>query len=254
MDGVRLGARFSIATNRLQFCGPADAEPVLYRAVVDGTDLGPAGVALGRFEALYPYLEAIGRHAGLPPLDGRVVEAYWIGNELLDGFDRTEFRAILDALARRGLPSFVARELADGLPPDPLPHHVFHVAYVGVGAVTGHVATTLPNMEACRPSWGKVVRVGPAKLLVEGPTLTALDGALVLGSPATSEVAYDPRFLPGVSVGRSVAVHWGWAAMELDPAQLEALERYTLRSLDRANVAHAAARRVAESGGVGRGP
>ncbi len=240
MDGVRLAARFSLTTNRLRYCGPAEAAPVLYRAITDGTGLSEAGEALSRFEALYPYLEAIAHHTGRRPFDEEVVEAYWLGNRLLDDFGAEEFRGILRALSARGLPTFVARELADGLPPHPIPHHVFHVAYVGVGAVTGHVATTLANMEACRPVWGTVRGLGAGRLDLDQPTLEVTDGELRVGPVERRSVAFDPRFFSGLAVGDAVAAHWGWAAVRLEPAQLSNLVRYTALALEQANAARRA--------------
>ena len=237
MDGVRLGARFSLATNRLKYCGPADAEPLLYRAVTEGTGLDLAADALARFEALYPYLEAIARHTGSQPFDGPVVEAYWIGNRLLDRFGPSEFHEILTALSERGLPKFVARELAEALPPKPLPHHMFHVAFVGVGAVTGHVETTVPNMQQCRPSWARVLRVEPSRLIVEQSQLVAHGSSVELGPEEERAVAYDPRFLAGIAPGDDVAVHWEWAALKLTAGQRANLERYTRLALDQANAA-----------------
>jgi hypothetical protein len=235
MDGVALGARFSLATNRLNYCGPADAEPALYRAITEGTHLAEAGEALLRFEALQPYLELIGEKHGLSPLDERVVEAYWIGNELLEAFDRSDLRALLEKLVRRGLPRSIARRLAEHLPEGAIPHHVFHVSFVGVGAVTGHVETTLANMEACRPASAEVTAVKGTRLTLRHPTLRNEGGSLQLGPPSERELPFDPRVLPGVAVGDSVALHWNWPALRLSPAQREALERYTARSLLAAN-------------------
>ncbi|OGS50846.1 MAG: hypothetical protein A3K65_03115 [Euryarchaeota archaeon RBG_16_68_12] len=240
-DGVRLCARFSIATNRLKYCGPSDAEPLLYRAIVDRVGIGGAGTALLQFEALEPYLMAIGSKHGLEPLDREVVEAYWIGNGLLDGFTRDDFRSILVALGKRGLPRSVAARLERRLPRHPLPHHLFHVGFVGVGAVTGHVETTVPNMESCRPAWARVVKKTNASLVVEKPALAMEDGALALGPAAQETVAYDPRILPKVKAGDHVALHWGWPALVLQPLQLKALKEYTARALEAANEALRAA-------------
>jgi Family of unknown function (DUF6390) len=237
MDGVALGARFSLATNRLSFCGPADAEPLLYRAIVDGTGLPEARRSLERFEALRPYLEAIGRKHGLDPFDDRVVEAYWIGNDLLDAFGPAEFREILDALTTRGLPRRVAGRLSERLPARPLPFHAFHVCFVGVGAVTGHVPTTLPNMEACRPGWARVTAVTTDGLDVAAPALEARGGRLRLGPDRARRLAYDPRVVPGIRPGDDVAVHWEWAAVRLSAGQRRAIEAYTRRSIDAANEA-----------------
>ena len=235
MDGVALCARFSIATNRLEFCGPRDAAPTLYRAITRGSDLEAARDSLRRFEALYPYLEAIGAKHALDPFDARVVEAYWVGNELLDAFERSDFLSILEALTRRGLPRSTADRLREHLPDRPIPHHVFHVSYVGVGEVTGHVETTLANMEHCRTGWGRVVSRGGNSLVLDRSTLGVSSGRLTLGGPVRSVLAYDPAILPDVSEGSVVALHWNHPAVQLSSAQVSALERYTERSLAAAN-------------------
>ncbi len=238
MDGVALGARFSLATNRLSFCGPADAEPRLYRAITEGTGLAEARRSLERFEALLPYLEAIGRFHGLDTFDRRVVEAYWVGNELLDPFGPKEFARLLEALVERGLPRSVSRRLTERLPSRPIPFHAFHVAFVGVGSVTGHVPTTLPNMEACRPSWARVERRGDSSLTVSSPSLIATGGGRIgLGPETTAERPYDPRVLPAIAEGDWVAVHWGWPALQLEGPQRASLERYTREAIDAANEA-----------------
>ncbi len=231
MQGVQLAARFSIATNRLKYCGPADAEPALFRTIVEGKDLETSRKALLRFEALEPYLTAIATKHGRDPLDHDVVEAYWIGNDLLDGLTREDFRGILETLTRRGLPRSMADALAAHLPDRPLPHHAFHVSYVGVGNVTGHVKTTLPNMEACRPGWARVLRVSQGKLEIEKPSLEYEGGRLRMGEPTRETVAYDPRVLPAVKKGDHVAMHWNWPAVILTDGQLTNLKEYTERSL-----------------------
>jgi hypothetical protein len=237
MDGVSLCARFSIATNRLQFCGPSDAEPTLYRTITKGSDRDLARTALSQFEALYPYLSALGAKHSLDPFDERVVEAYWLGNPLLENFTSEEFRRLLQALSRRGLPRATAERLAAHLPGRPIPHHTFHVAFVGVGEVTGHVETTIANMEACRPGLGRVVTKEDETLEVERRPLTLVDEKLALGPPVRSRVRFDPKILPKVRGGDSVALHWNLPALVLTDEQTRALERYTQESLDAANAA-----------------
>jgi hypothetical protein len=237
MDGVALCARFSIATNRLAYCGPSDAEPALYQAVVTGRGSDRAREALARFEALMPYLEAIGSANGRDPFDREVVEAYWLGNPLLEAVDRPRFLRLLEALTRRGLPPSVARRLAAHLPPVPVAHHAFHVAYVGVGAVTGHVPTTVPNIESCRPAWADVVAVRPAELDLVGPSVRAAGPRLELTGAVRRTVRYDAKALADVRVGSRVAVHWSWPALVLAEPELGELERWTRRSFAVANEA-----------------
>jgi hypothetical protein len=235
MDGIALAARFSIATNRLSYCGPAEAAPLLYRAIVDGRGDPASRAAMEGFEALVPYLRAIGAKHGLDPLDERVVEAYWLGNELLEGFRREEFRDLLDALRQRGLPRTVAERLAAHLPAEPIPHHVFHVAFVGVGAVTGHVETTLPNLEACRPTPATIVARGASTLKTVRPSLRVEGGRLLDGPEVEGEFPYDPRVVPDARPGGTVVLHWGWPALTPTAAQLASLQRYTRRALAAAN-------------------
>lgn len=237
MDGLALCSRFSIATNRLAYCGPQDAEPALYEAVLTGRGSPRAREALSRFEALMPYLEAIGSATGKDPFDPEVVEAYWLGNDLLEAVDRRRFVTLLEALSHRGLPPSIARRLVEHLPASPLAHHAFHVSFVGVGAVTGHVPTTLPNVEACRPAFAQVVRVRGEELELLGPTVTVSAGQLRLGGPTRRTVRYDPKALGGVRAGDRVAVHWAWPALLLDERQSRELERWTERSFAAANEA-----------------
>jgi hypothetical protein len=237
MDGVALCARFSIATNRLEFCGPSDAAPTLYRTITRGSDLDASRDALRKFEALYPYLEAIGAKHALDPFDVRVVEAYWVGNGLLEAFDRQDFLSILEALVRRGLPRSTANRLRDHLPAHPTPHHAFHVSFVGVGEVTGHVETTLANMDRCRPGWATVVSVDEKTLLLDRSTLVLSAGRLALDGPQRTTLAYDPAILPDVREGSRVALHWNHPALVLTDTQASSLEHYTRLALTAANEA-----------------
>lgn len=231
MDGITLGARFSIATNHLGFCGPPGLEPAMRAAILKREETPSVGEALLQFEALGPYLEAIAEKHGRSPLEHDVVEAYWIGNELLDAFERKDFISLLKALVGRGLPGRVADRLARRLPEMPLPHHLFHVCFIGVGNVTGHVETILPNMESCRPAWATVVSAGDGMLTLRKPRLMEKDGHLSIGTDETVTVAYDPAFIPTVVEGSQVVLHWGWPILELTSRQRMNLERYSAESL-----------------------
>jgi hypothetical protein len=76
-------ARYAFMPNRLGYCG-GDDNRALYDYVVASTaDRGLAEL-LGRFSGAMPYLRLIARTTGIgDPFDPRVVEAYWIGNDLL---------------------------------------------------------------------------------------------------------------------------------------------------------------------------
>jgi len=235
MNGIQLGARFSLATNRLRYCGPADAEGHFLRAITEGTDFEATANALSQFEALSPYLRAIAAKHGRTPFDFDVVEAYWIGNNLLDSFTREDFHAILAELGKHGLPRSIVAVLSSRLPDHPFPHHAFHVMFVGVGAVTGRVETTLDNMEKCRPGWGRVDHLDDGRIVVNRSPLCLEHGRLRLGEPERCAQLLDRRLLPRVEPGDWVASHWGLPVAILTEAQRDCLAAFTARSIDAAN-------------------
>ena len=91
-----LFARYALPPNERGLCGPAD------NAALGGYALaGQAGPDLtwlaSQFAGAWPYLQLIAAANGLAdPLDTRVVEAYWVGNSLLDNVRVADYGAFLD--------------------------------------------------------------------------------------------------------------------------------------------------------------
>ncbi|MBW2970451.1 hypothetical protein KY309_02250 [Candidatus Woesearchaeota archaeon] len=234
MNGLLLCCRFSDVTNRLNYCGPLRAFEVFERFIKTGEGEREVRDLLSRFESVFPYLQLIARKHNLSPFDERVVEAYWLGNELLDAFTVDDFREFLVELGTRGLPSDIVKKLQDKVPVGALPCHAFHVLFVGVGRVTGKVPTNQDNMTKCLISSGEVVEVlGPAEVSVRRLSLTPCDGGWCL-APADVAVVYNPEFLKPV-VGDVVAVHWNHAVHVIDKMQAENVKVYTQKAIDAVN-------------------
>jgi hypothetical protein len=119
-------ARFAYPPNALGYCGPADSAALLGHA--SAGESGPDLAALARqFAGAWPYLELIAASSGRPdPLDVAVVEAYWVGNRLLNRVDPRVFAAHLagrfETRAGRGFADLAALALLGAVP-----HHNFHV-------------------------------------------------------------------------------------------------------------------------------
>ncbi|OIO65383.1 hypothetical protein AUJ68_03240 [Candidatus Woesearchaeota archaeon CG1_02_57_44] len=239
MDGEELALRFSYITNTLRFCGPVEAQDAFLRYLSKKDNAPEVKAAVHRFEGLYPYLHAIAEKAVRTLLDHDVTEAYWLGNSLLDGFNKQDMAAIIEHLARRGLPLSLAEKLIADLPEGFVPHHDFNVLYVGVGNTTGSVPSTLQNMENCRISWGRVVDVLKNIVLVRARPLIEHEGLLALGTEETRTAIYLDAMLPDVAVGDIVALHWGMACMKLDERQLKNLSHYAGKVLDTVNALRA---------------
>ena len=81
-------ARFAYPPGALGYCGPADSSSLL-TAAAEGTALRELSALAVRFGGAWPYLKLIASENGIDdPLDPLVVEAYWIGNELLERVHR----------------------------------------------------------------------------------------------------------------------------------------------------------------------
>lgn len=243
--GATLFARYAYPPNELGYCGPPDSRAVLEYGAAGVVDPGLAQLARG-FAGAWPYLELIARATGIPdPLDRRVVEAYWIGNALLDRVDMTLFgNSLVERFRRRAGARW--GYLAEAIPEGVVPHHSFHVfgiyPWVGLlGADRGE--TPLHVLQSCRIRWGQVVAVRGDEVDVLSRPLTWDGHTIGLGEARveTARGAVDGLGLgPVYHPGDWVSLHWGWVCDRLSRRQLTNLRRFTLRQLDITNhrVAH----------------
>jgi hypothetical protein len=228
VSGALRFAAYAYPPNALGYCGPDAAEQLLQQvcAGVDDPDL--RRLARG-FEGAWPYLELIAGANGIrDPLHPAVVEAYWVGNALLD---RVGPRLFGDSLELR----FRARagrswdRLVDPVPAGAVPHHSFHVfgVYPWVGLLReGRVDEPLHVLDRCRVRWGRVLEVrGPRAVVASRPL--CWDGRrLLLAAERPEEVLLrvDGLGLAGpVQVGDWCSLHWDWVCERLDRRQLSAL-------------------------------
>lgn len=237
-------ARFAYPPNVLGYCGPDEHRTLLELGAADPAEAladGGLRVLARGFEGAWPYLELIAAANGVAdPLDDRVVEAYWIGNRLLDRVPAAVLGPSLEARFRDGAgPAWehLAAEAACGA----RPHHQFHVfaVYPWVGLLRGgHEDAALRVLDRCRIRWGRVLAAAPGGAVVRSRPL-AWDGRLLSLGPAREEsavVADDGyAFVHDLAAGDWVALHWDWVCERLTPAGLRALRRVTADQLDLVN-------------------
>jgi len=228
--------RYGFMPNRLHFCGP-DENRTLFDYGIEGVVDGGLSPLLRRFTGALPYLQLIARtNAIADPFDERVVEAYWLGNELLDG---VEVRQLHDALLERFGKQLQGRTrdlILGKAPAGARPHHNFHV--FDVHSRVGELEYSLDTMDQCRISWGKVISVDGAELTVERQALRLVDGKLALGEAQTTRVVRQIEgrgFADSAAAGDWVSLHWGWVCEALTVKQQANLARYTLGHLRLAN-------------------
>jgi len=235
-SGALMFVRYAYPPNSMGFCGPADSTAFREYANAGVVDRGLVRLAQA-FSGAWPYLEMIAAGAGIPdPLDRRVVEAYWVGNRLLDAMP---LPFLANTLEERCRPRIGHRFgwLAEGLLAGGVPHHSFHVfgVYPWVGLLgddrkAGHALTVL---DRCRIRWGQVSAVHHGQVMVRSRPLLWDGRTLSLGEPQpeTADIAVETK----LAVGDWVSLHWNWVCDRLTGAQLRAPRAYSRRHLDMVN-------------------
>ncbi len=234
--GLRRFAGYAMAPNERGFCGPTDHRLLADRLRAGGEDDELAALVKG-FDGPLPYLRLIAGANGIDdPFDPAVVEAYWLGNELLDAVDPHD---CADALIRAfaGQPTVDPRRIAataDGASP----HHGYHVmvTYPWMDLVAaGRVAALVP-LDSCR--------IRPAEVMsVQGQRVTVLVRPLELGEQgvclgAARTVAVRPLDRPDQSPvveGDQVTLHWDHLCETLSKRETAGLVDRTVGVLDLVN-------------------
>lgn len=232
-------ARYAYPPNSLGYCGPDDSLALF--------EYGSAGVvdgglrALARdFEGAWPYLELIASGPGLDPLDFDVVEAYWIGNALLDRVDSSSFGSSMrDRFRDRAGTSW--ESLADALDGGGKPSHGFHVfcVYPWVGLMrSGLVQQPLHVLDRCRIRHGEVLEIDGDVAHVRTRPLVLEEDRLAIGPETIETVSWASSgqgLSPDIQAGDSVALHWDWVCERLDTRNRLRLESETRDVLKLAN-------------------
>lgn len=238
--GPLLFARYAYPPNALGYCGGDDSRALLEYGAAGVSDGGLRALARD-FEGAWPYLQLIAASNDIAdPLDARVVEAYWVGNGLLEGVEPAVFASSLtDRFGGRAAGDrdrLLAPVLAGGLP-----HHNFHVfaVYPWVGLLrAGRTVEPLRVLESCRIRWGTVLDVLGDRALVETEPLVWDGRAVRLGPPGPADVRVSSSgygFVGGLKPGDRVSTHWDWICDRLTGGGVAALRRATARSLAAVN-------------------
>ncbi len=175
------------------------------------------------FEGALPYLQLIATANGIgDPLDPRVVDAYWIGNRLVDNVDAAVMARSLDERFRSRVSATEWPWLAAKPAAGATPTHAFHVldVYPRAGLMRGgELGDAIGLMDACRIRWGQVTEVARDRVLVSVAPLQLWAGRLVLGAARVESVRRWPGDddLLGLQPRSLVSLHWGWICETLSP-------------------------------------
>lgn len=236
LSGIELFIRYAFMPNHLGYCGGNENELLLERAATGNADprLTPL---LTQFSGALPYLRSIAAANGIgDPFDRRVVEAYWLGNELLSGVEAGDLYKTLEQRFGRQLPPKIREQVLRKPPEGAKPFHFFHV--VDVYRHLERETVGMAAIESCRVSWGQVTGLDGAGVMVLRQPLVWIEGKLALGEARAERVVRSIGglgFADELAVGDWVSLHWGWVCERLDARSLANLRRWTARHLELAN-------------------
>lgn len=241
ISGAQLFVRYAYPPNALGYCGPAESEAFFEYGTDHVTDGNLIDMAR-RFHGAWPYLQLISSGNGIEdPLDHRVVEAYWLGNGLLERLSATD---IQDTVEKQFRP--IARlpfsHVPQGIDAGAVPHHNFHVFIVSPWlTLLGEAkkrAYAVSVMENCRIRWGTVVALDGDQAVIRSSPLV-WDGKQLSLAEARHENARIARdgsaFLNDLVPGDVVSLHWDWVCDRLTRAEVQRLRQQTKRHLNIAN-------------------
>jgi len=234
--GPLLFARYAYAPNALGYCGADEPRTLLEYGDAKASDPGLAELAR-TFEGAWPYLTLIAAANRIDdPLDPRVVDAYWVGNGLLEAVSP-------DGLARHVEDRFRGRVgrgwegLLQAVAAGAAPHHSFHVfaVYPWLGLMrTGVVDEPLRVLDQCRTTPAKVLSVDGDQAQVLAPLLSWTGRELRLGPWAPRDVHWRAdglAFADALQPGDWVSLHWDFVCERLSGLRARRLLQATARAL-----------------------
>ena len=240
MEGIMRCSRYSFGPNRLHYCGP-DANAELKDLIKYGESNLGLVYLLKQFKTLYPYLKHIASVNNIhDPFDSKVVEAYWLGNELLETIEKRPFHNFIidDLRIKDKMDRKEFLWLEDKIGQGALPHHSFHVFNIWRLAGDNNIANSIEGMNECRVSSGIVTSISGPNITVSTEPLVYLNGKFSMGTPFNRvltrhlESEYD---IEQIKIGNIVSIHWGVPCEVITEKQQKTLKRYTLKNIAFAN-------------------
>lgn len=232
MKALELTARYSLMPNYLSYCGESNFYGVLEKYLGHRTKKEEKllAAALKHFKGNYPYLKTISKANGKKPFDLEVIEAFWIGNSLLERVPVKAIKNMIieDFYKKSGMDKERAFAAVKNLPKRILIHHSFNSLYLKF--VDNKVRRTVAMFDKCRIGWGKILEINKQSVVLLYWPITISKGKYAIGKPVKRKFLRrvgDIPFLKGAKVGDYASTHWGLAVEKLSKKRLERLIKYT---------------------------
>jgi len=268
MKALQLCSCFALQPNSLGYCGRDSAPAKLSQCIIKGECDGVIE-ELEQFIVLNPYLQTISEITGHDPFSYEVIEAYWLGNDLLNQIKTQHYDLLVKNLADNGVPDFLIEEIQNKKPKQFIPIHLFNILHVGVGKASGSVPFNLDSINNCMVRWGKVrsmkqvvsgkgseqkymnlrikeLKNSSTKQIIQNTQLPATSYQLLTVETvkliqqgnqykleeSREEKPFLAELVGDLKIGDTVALHWGWIAKKLTEEEQNKLTNWTQKLID----------------------
>ncbi len=238
-------AKYAFPPNVLQFCGPVETGSI-FESFKGDEKVPEIKNLLLQFSGAVPYLQLIAGSNGIKDIfDERVVEAYWLGNNLLKNVEVKDIYSHIENRFKKGMGKNDWHWLVAGSVPKARPFHGFHVfdIYRRAGLIrSGNKDNVLETMDKCRIGWGKVESVDLSDknkknlffgiaLIIYNP-LEFFEKKIRFGGDTAGKFFLTDKL---IKKGDEVAFHWDYICGKITPIQKRNLEYWTNYHLKLAN-------------------
>lgn len=240
-SGLLLCSKYAFMPNKLKYCGPSNERTLFDYTAKKKIDQGLIEL-LSDFECLYPYLKGIARANKIKDsFNERVVEAYWLGNSLLNNVLINDLFLNLKEehhLAKR-LPKKYFKRIVSKIPVGAKPHHSFQVLNVFIETGKRDFSEVVETMGNCLILPGRVKKIKGEFAWVELRGLFCQNHQLFFNQPQIKKARFKffgQAFIDNLKSGDLVSIHWGFVCDKLTVNQAERLKAWNQYHLNLANL------------------
>ncbi len=214
--------KYAYPPNKLRYCGPSNNRAIFDYFLHEKVDQGLIEL-LTKFDGAYPNLLYIARaNKILDPFSKKVVEAYWIGNELLANVSinnyyqylRDQYKGQWD---RHALDIVFGESHGYGAKP----HHSFHV--LSLFAKKNKNRKIMDHVNNCLILPGTVIETKSDVIKVKYNPIV-FKNKMLIGSEEIRNVR--TTGLDKYFIGDNVSFHWDWICDKITDTQIKNLERW----------------------------
>jgi len=238
MSGLKIAIGYGVFPQKLGFCGPQEkyaSQDLLNYLLGKRISEERIRKIMKKFKGAYSYYKLIAKSNKIKDsFDERVVEAYWIGNNLLDRVKFSDLRKmIIDDFSAPGLlKQEEAERRAKNIPLNSRPHHSFHVLVIG--SVSGRVDLKGKLLDLCRIGWGRVQELKKHKVIIDYYPLSN-KRPFYIGKPIKKEFSWNKDLIPKIKKRDWVTTHWNNLIQVINKENLNNLKKYTQITLNSFN-------------------